>query len=72
MNSSKWEWIEFIAEKEAKKIRFEDSTESRFKKPGIKNQHTSCTNLLKAIEDALEALENGEVETVRTTLKEGN
>ena len=71
IQSSKREWIELTAKKAAKKIRLEDTSESSFKKPSIKNQHKSCTAVLNAIEDVLESLNNEYVETAKTILQQG-
>ena len=71
IQSSIKEWIESTAERAAKKIRLDNAAEFSFKKPGLKNQHKNCTAILTAIEDAIQSLNNDDVETAKTVLEQG-
>ena len=71
LQSSRKEWIESTAERAAKKIRLEDAAEFSFKKPGLKNQHKNRAAVLTAIEDAIESLNNDDVETAKSVLEQG-
>ena len=71
LQSSRKEWIESTAERAAKKIRLEDAAEFNLKKPWLKNQHKNCAAVLTAIEDAIESLNNNDVETAKSVLEQG-
>ena len=67
---SRKEWIESTAERAAKKIRLDDAAEFSFKKRGLKKQHKNCAAVLTAIEDAIESLNNDDVETAKSVLEQ--
>ena len=71
MEKNRRDWLDSTAEQAVKRLRLEEPSEKKLKKPGIRNQHASCTAVLAAVEDAMEALNEGNEERLRRHLNEG-
>ena len=71
MERNRRDWLDSTAEHAVKRMRLEEPTEKKLKKPGLRNQHASCTAVLAAVEDAMVALNDGDEERLRKHLTEG-
>ena len=71
MERNRRDWLDSTAEYAVKRMRLEEPTEKKLKKLGLRNQQSSCKAVLAAVEDAMEALNNGDEERLRKHLNEG-
>ena len=70
MERNRRDWLDLTAEQAVKRLRLEEPAEKKLKKPGLRNQHESCSKVLAAVDDAMEALNAGDEDRLRKHLNE--